>query len=534
MQLHPFQEKIVKECFDKKRGGLSLPMGSGKTIISLKVALEQKEESKPILVVASKTLVSSWEQEIKKWYPDMKTKTLSLVDSLNKDDEVIITTPTTLTKFYKQYKIGELLIDKRRDAPFAPEVCYYNEVTEPLLNVKYDTFYSIKFSSLVVDEAHNYLNIETLTCRAICSICSESKWLLSGTLFCEPKDKNILGFLRMCDAYEGFPNNLPLLTRNIKTDRFPGLHSLIVERKDNDMFVQRPKITKEIIKYDMNPFEKKIYQIYKDFIKQVSKKLYMSKLKKNKEMVKQLNATLLAMITKLRLCMISPMLPLSKLFIDNIDNGDSDNIYNCIMETFQSNGLVEYLQIEENLVSTRMKRIIDTLDKHPDERVLVFSSFRMSLDYLHMLLKKTKNSRKIFTLDSNMSLKQREKTIAEYSTTPKAILLMTYAIGCEGLNLQPASVVLIMDVWWNEAKSQQAIARVYRYGQTQETSVYLYISNTYIEYTMFEKHHDKANIAEEILEGEIKTKVKKIALQKVVDILSKEEFHDDSLIIKSI
>lgn len=534
MQLHSFQEKIVKECLEKKRGGLSLPMGSGKTIISLKVALEQKEEFKPILIVASKTLVSSWEQEIRKWYPDIAIKTLSLIDSLDKYDEIIITTPTTLTKFYKQYKIGDYLIDKRRDVPFAPEVCYYNEVYKPMLDIKYDTFYSLHFSTLIIDEAHNYLNIETLTCRAISSLCSESKWLLSGTLFCEPKDKNILGFLRMCDSYEGFPNNLPLLAMQVKTNRFPGLQRLIVVRKDNEMFVKRPKITKQIIKYDMNPFEKKIYQIYKNFIKQVSKKLYMSKLRKNKEMVKQLNATLLAMITKLRLCMISPIIPITKLFIDNIDNGDYDNLYNCITETFQTNGLMDYLQMEENLVSTRIQKMIDTLNNHQDERILVFSSFRMSLDYFHMLLKKWNISRKIFTLESNMSLKQREKTIKEYSSTPKAILLMTYVIGCEGINLQSASVVLLMDVWWNEAKSQQAIARVYRYGQTQETSVYLYVSNTYIEYVMFEKHQDKANIAEEILEGDVKTKVKKIALQKVVDILSQEEFHNDSLIIKSI
>lgn len=534
MQLHPFQEKIVKECLQKKRGGLSLPMGSGKTIVSLKVALEQKQAHEPILIVASKTLVSSWEQEIKKWYPNESFKTLNLKDNVSKDDNIVITTPTTLMKYYKQYNVEKYLVDKRRDTPFGPEVLYYNETSEPLLGVKYDTFYSIKFSTLIIDEAHNYLNIETLTCRSIVSVCSESKWLLSGTLFCEPKDKNILGFLRMCDLYKGFPNNLPLLTRYIKRSMFKGLESHIVLRKDNDMFVDRPKITKTIVKYDMSNLEHKIYQIYRKFIKQVSDKLSISKLRKDKEMVKNLNATLLGMITKLRLCMISPMLPISKLFIDNIDNGDSSSIYSCIMETFQENSLIGYLQKEENLVSTRIQKIIDAILSHPDERILVFSSFRMSLNYLHMIMKKYSIDRKVFVLDPSMSLEKREKIISEYSSTQSAILLMTYTIGCEGLNLQSSSVVMIMDLWWNEAKSRQAIARVYRYGQKKNTSVYMFVSNTYIEYTMFEKHKDKANISEEILDGNIKTQVKTMSLKKIVDILSEEEFHDDNLIIKSI
>ncbi len=533
MQLHTFQEKIVRECLQKKRGGLSLPMGSGKTVISLKVALEQKQESKPILIVASKTLVSSWEQEIKKWYPDESFKTLNLKDGLSEEDNIIITTPTTLMKYYKQYDIQNLLVDKRRDTPFGPEVCYYNEVTKPLLELKYSTFYSIRFSMLIVDEAHNYLNIETLTCRSMVSVCAESKWLLSGTLFCEPKDKNILGFLRMCDMYN-FPDNLPLLTRYIKRNVFPGLESHIVIRKDNDMFVNRPKITKKIVKYDMSNFEQKIYQVYRQVIKQISNKLDISKLRKNKEMIKNLNAELLGMITKLRLCMISPMLPLSKLFIDNIDNGDSSIVYSCIMETLQSNGIMEYLQKEENLISTRIQKMIDTIHAHHNERILVFSSFRVSLDYFSMIIKKQGIDRKVFVLDSNMSIAQREKTIQEYSSTQSSILLMTYAIGCEGLNLQSSSVVMIMDVWWNEAKSRQAIARVYRYGQTKETFVYMFVSNTYVEYVMFEKHKQKANISEEILEGEIKTKITSLSLKKIVNILSEEEFHDNSLIVKSI
>lgn len=533
MILHPFQDDIISECQLKKSGGLSLPMGSGKTIVSLTIALKNKKENKPILIVASKTLVSSWEQEITKWYPDSSYKTLNLDDNILQSDVFIITTPTTLVKYYKQYDIQSKFVYKQRDNPFGPEISYYHDVNNPIYSLDCATFYSVNFSTLIVDEAHNYMNIETLTCRAISSICADCKWLLSGTLFSEPKPSNILGFLRMCNAYKNYPDNLPLMKKLIQIGKFRGIEDVIVSRNDNEMFINRPKITKTIVKYEMNEFEKKVYQVYKMFIGEISKNLIRHRLLRNKERVKHLNATLLGMITKLRLCMISPILPLSRLYIQNIDNGNSDDIYKIVQESLETNGISKYLELEDSLESTRIKKIIESINNHKDERILVFSSFRMTLDYLHMILKKNKINRIVFTIDANMSVKKREKVIEEYSKSNAGLLLMTYTIGCEGLNLQSASVVIIMDVWWNEAKSRQAIARVYRYGQKQDISVYIFISNTYIEHCMFEKHNSKANIANEILHGEITTKVKNISLQKIVDLLSQEEF-DDNIIMRSI
>lgn len=533
MELHHFQKKIINECLEKRRGGLSLPMGSGKTIIALKLSLQNKKKDQPILIIVSKTLISSWEQEITKWYPNLKFKTLVLSDVFSKEDDIILTTPTTLVKYYKKYNIVDLLTEKRRDSPFGPEIVFYNEIDSAILNVTWTTFYSVTFSCLIVDEAHNYLNITTLTCRSLVSIHSNSKWLLSGTLFSEPKDTNILGFLRMCDCYRGFPNNLPYLTRLIKRGLFPGLEDYLVIRNDNEMFINRPDINKTIVKYEMSTFELKIYQIYRDLIKRIYKEITISKIMRAKEKVKHLNARLLSMILKLRVCLVSPMLVISKMYIDNIDNGNSKGIFSIMKGLFEENNLLHELNLEENLNSTRIKKIIEKIENHPDERILVFSSFKMTLNYLRMILEKLGINRKIYSLDADMSIERREKIITEYSTTRGAILLMTYTIGCEGLNLQSASVVMIMDVWWNEAKSRQAIARVYRFGQTRETHVYMFMSNTYIEHAMFEKHKDKASIAEELLEGRITTKVKTISLKKIVDILSQDQF-DYNVIIKSL
>ena len=70
-KLNSFQKDIFSECIIKGSGGLSLPLGSGKTLISLALSLYfTRETVKPVLVVVSKSLIGNWEIEIKKFFGD--------------------------------------------------------------------------------------------------------------------------------------------------------------------------------------------------------------------------------------------------------------------------------------------------------------------------------------------------------------------------------------------------------------------------------------------------------------------------------
>ena len=62
--LSDFQQEIINECISKGSGGLSLPMGTGKTIISLNVALQQSPD-RPIIVIASKTFYIHGKMKLK-------------------------------------------------------------------------------------------------------------------------------------------------------------------------------------------------------------------------------------------------------------------------------------------------------------------------------------------------------------------------------------------------------------------------------------------------------------------------------------
>lgn len=47
--------------------------------------------------------------------------------------------------------------------------------------------------------------------------------------------------------------------------------------------------------------------------------------------------------------------------------------------------------------------------------------------------------------------------------------LMSMKCGSESLNLTAGNRIIILDLWWNRSTESQAIARVYRIGQTKVT-----------------------------------------------------------------
>jgi SNF2 family DNA or RNA helicase len=115
-ELNEFQKEILQEALVKKSGGLSVPMGSGKTLISLKLGLTLSP-IEPILIVVSKTLIENWKGEIKKFFgDDLKFQVLHSstgpLDSwkLENNTRIVITTPDVIQKYYAILNIeGEFI-----------------------------------------------------------------------------------------------------------------------------------------------------------------------------------------------------------------------------------------------------------------------------------------------------------------------------------------------------------------------------------------------------------------------------------------
>ena len=83
----------------------------------------------------------------------------------------------------------------------------------------------------------------------------------------------------------------------------------------------------------------------------------------------------------------------------------------------------------------------------------MFSCFRTSLDILEYFVNE-EIAIDIYTLESTMSVIKRGQLISDFNKSEEnSILFGTYEMMSEGLNLQSANVVIILDFWWNNAKT---------------------------------------------------------------------------------
>lgn len=109
-------------------------------------------------------------------------------------------------------------------------------------------------------------------------------------------------------------------------------------------------------------------------------------------------------------------------------------------------------------------------DKWNNERLIIFTEYKDTLNYLRNLLEKIDRNDRILTLIGGMSAKDRQQIKSAFQTSPKEnpvrILLATDAAS-EGLNLQNHCRYLIhYEIPWNPNKMEQRNGRIDRYGQS--------------------------------------------------------------------
>merc|ERR1719217_1885440 len=95
-------------------------------------------------------------------------------------------------------------------------------------------------------------------------------------------------------------------------------------------------------------------------------------------------------------------------------------------------------------------------------------------------------------LVGSMPPAQRASVLAAFKTNPKVdVILLSLRAGGEGLNLQCATHVFLLDPWWNPAVEMQAIQRAHRIGQTQPVTAVRFNTMGTIEERMFELQEKK-------------------------------------------
>lgn len=533
---------VVKECMTLCKFGLSLNMGFGKTLISIIVGLKKKLKDgskEPLLVIASKSLIPSWKHEINKFFGTaIKYQIISSSDSnkfkLAADTMLVMVAAHTTGAIFKANNFDKMFATEETymepGSRFPLKKIVYHIPTKPLLRdlganaIGGNILFQKVWACLIIDEGHTCTSITTYKCQSICSIISPNRMILSGTLFDEPKFERILGYYKVLQLPD-FPNDLPETAAFLRSPQFKGTNKTIIHRKENiDVF--EFKINKHIIQHDLTPDEGKIYVSMKETLQILRN--YCQK-HANPADRKRFSTYILAMITYIRQSVVIPTLPVTNITLEMSDLSEKrSDLTILLMSQFQKLNLEEFLSKEESVRSSRINETLKVISKHnkSTDKIIIFSCFRTSLDMLSYFINDEINI-DIYKLESTLGINARGSLIENFNSSKQnSVLLTTYELGAEGLNLQSANVVIILDFWWNQAKVSQAIARIVRRDQkAAEVDIYFLTSNTGIEKALFTKQQDKLMLLDEISNGKIKSKVKSIKMDEVLKLV---DSHDEN------
>ena len=119
----------------------------------------------------------------------------------------------------------------------------------------------------------------------------------------------------------------------------------------------------------------------------------------------------------------------------------------------------------------------------PDERLVVFTEYKTTLDYLARRLRERYPADRVLTLfgsggPDGMDQADREHVKAEFNdpASPVRVLVATDAAS-EGLNLhRTARCLLHYDCPWNPSRLEQRNGRIDRYGQARDVTVHHFAS----------------------------------------------------------
>jgi non-specific serine/threonine protein kinase len=421
-------------------GILADDMGLGKTIQALSFLHYFKEQNGHLcaLVVCPTTLIFNWENEIKKFAPELTYRIhhggerLRIKEALNNFD-VIITTYGTLRSDIK------LLMDMPLDY-------------------------------VVLDESQAIKNPASKVTKAACLLRAKHRLCMSGT----PLQNNTFDiFAQMNFLNPGMLGSIEFFRQEfaIPIDKFGEpdrkdhlrklLYPFILRRTKEQVARDLPEKTETILFCEMEEEQRKVYDAYRnDYRDKILGTIESQGIQKSQ-------LTILQGLMKLRQICDSPAIlnetdkyPNHSIKLDELSREISENIGN--------------------------------------HKALVFSQFLGMLALIREKLTELEIPYVYF--DGSTTAPDREKAIREFQDNDSCrVFLISLKAGGVGLNLTAADYVYIVDPWWNPAVEQQAIDRTHRIGQTKNIFAYRMICKDSIEDKILQLQDRKRILAKDLI-----------------------------------
>ena len=443
-------------------GILADDMGLGKTIQLLAVILDyvqNEKKTKPSIVVCPSSLSLNWQNEIKKFTPDLT----SLVIHGNADER------KKQLKRIPKYNIVITSYDLlKRDIETYKELNY-------------------EFKFIIADEAQYIKNNNTQNAKAIKEINASTKYALTGTpienslselwsIFDFIMPGYLFGYRKFKELYE-----MPIVKDedNVAMRKLKMLiEPFILRRIKGEVLTELPDKTITVLNNEMEEEQQKIYMSYM----QNARSEMMQEININGFEKSQIK--ILALLMRLRQICCHPALFLSDY------KAESSKLNQCI------------------------EVIKDAVDS--GHKILLFSSYTGMFPLIEEKLKKEKIEYSKLTGQTKVG--ERIKLVDEFNEDEnKKVFLISLKAGGTGLNLIGADMVIHYDPWWNISAENQATDRTYRIGQKKNVQVYKLITKNSIEEKIYELQERKSKLIDNVLSTN-ETFLNKLSKEEIMEL----------------
>jgi ATP-dependent helicase HepA len=159
---------------------------------------------------------------------------------------------------------------------------------------------------------------------------------------------------------------------------------------------------------------------------------------------------------------------------------------------------------EDDAKLDALLKIIREKEKLTNNKVLVFATFRHTLNYLHEHLKKQQIRCGLMlgaTYDEERVELRRRFSLPREDNGAIDVFLSS-EIGCEGLDYQFCDCLVNYDIQWNPMRIEQRIGRIDRYGQQSETvAIYNLITPGTVDADIYERCLVRIGVFQKALGG---------------------------------
>jgi SNF2 family DNA or RNA helicase len=383
---------------------------------------KEDEGASPILVIAPTSVTHTWENEIKKFAPSLRT----------------------------------LRLQSGSDRPAKYETIHdYDVVVTSYALARLDAHQleRFRFRTLVLDEAQNAKNPASQIAKVVRGLQADHRLALTGT----PVENSLRDLWAIFGFVEpGLLGSEASFRRRFEMPIAEGdeaaagalrsrLEPFVLRRTKEDVARELPERTEALIECELSPLQRRLYRGIDEAARRDVLAHY------DEEGAEATTVHVLAALTRLRQICAHPGL----LVPEYVDDPEASGKFDAFLET--------------------VDEILDG-----GHKVLVFSAFASMLRIMRGALERKHID--FGYLDGSTKDRDRQIEVDRFMTNDgPPVFLCSLKAGGVGLTLTAADYVVLYDPWWNPAVERQAIDRTHRIGQTRPVTAYRMIAAGSVE-----------------------------------------------------